>query len=212
MQIKIKNARLSFASIRKPYVPKTGDPKFTASLICSEDTIVEFTVDGKKVDMDHYKGAERIIKLTCISKWGKVPGKLELYVYSRADQQVGSRGPKVDEDGEFYDGYTAETYFFSAGTKVADSPDGPLIVGPDRKPLPATSGHPINGDYVNAVINVFAYEYEGKKGVSASLEGIQYLRKGVPFGASKITADAFDEEELEDDEEDADDGSEDDLF
>jgi hypothetical protein len=57
---------------------------------------------------------------------------------------------------------------------------------------------PVNGDYVNAIINIFAYEYEGKKGISASIEAVQYLRKGEAFGTAKVTVDAFDDEEMED--------------
>lgn len=201
MQIKIKNARLSFANIRKPFTPKIGDPKYTASFICSDDTMIEVTgPDGSKKVLPHSK-MEEVIKKVATEKWQKVPARMELYVYARADQQVGSRGPRINEDGDYYDGYTEDTYFFTAGTKVEDAPDGILIVDQRRQKLDATSGHPVSGDYVNAVINIFAFEYEGKKGVSASLEGIQYLRKGEPFGASKIDANAFDEEDLEDDEE-----------
>jgi len=206
MQIKIKNARLSFANHRKPFVPKTGEPKYTASFICGADTTIEVELDGKKQVLPH-TAMGRVITKLATDKWKKMPARgLELFIYNRADASVGTRGPRVNEDGEFYDGYEADTFFFSAGTKVADAPDGILIVDQQRQKLPATSGHPVNGDYVNGIINAFAYEYEGKKGISASLEGIQYLRKGVPFGASKIDVNAFDEEELEDDAEE-DDGS-----
>lgn len=204
MQIKIKNARLSFANIRKPFVPKTGDPKYTASFICGPDTKIEVELNGTKVLLPHDKGMAKVIESLATDKWKKVPGRMELYIYAKADQQVGSRGPRVDDDGEFYDGYDKDTMFFSAGTKVEDAPAGILIVDQRKQVLPASSGHPVSGDYVNAIINAFAYEYEGKKGISASLEGVQYLRKGEPFGASKIDENAFDEEELEDEEEDND--------
>lgn len=210
MQIKIKNCRLSFSNLRKPFVPKTGDPKFTFNGICDENTTVEVTVDDKKITIPHTQ-AQKVIDRICKDKWGKTPAKLEMFLYNRADTQVGSRGPKINEDGDFYDGYTKDTMFFSAGTKAVDAPEGILVVDQHRKVLPASSGHPVNGDYVNAIINAFAYEYEGKKGLSASLEGIQYLRKGEPFGASKIEANAFDEEELEEEDFDVD-TTEDDIF
>lgn len=203
MQVKIKNCRLSFSNLRKPYVPKTGDPKFTFTGICSPDTQVEVNFGGGK-ELLSYTKFSKVVDAVCKEKWGKTPAKLEMYVFAKADMQVGSRGAKVDEDGEYYDGYDENTWFFSAGTKVADAPTGIMVIDQKREPLPAAAGHPLNGDYVNAIINVFAYEYEGKKGISASVEAVQYLRKGIPFGAEKVGKDAFDDE-LED--EDMDDDS-----
>lgn len=193
MQVKLKNVRMSFANIRKPYVPKTGDQKYTFSGICSGDTKIDVTIDGKKLLLPHTEFS-KVLDAVCKDKWGKTPAKLEMYAYARADQQVGSRGAKINEDGDYYDGYDEDTWFFAAGVKVADAPDGVLIVDQKREPLPASAGHPVNGDYVNAILNLFAYEYEGKKGISASIEAIQYLRKGEPFGAAKASAEAFDEE------------------
>jgi hypothetical protein len=198
MQVKIKNVRLSFSNLRKPYTPKTGDPKYTFTGICSADTTVEATIDDKKVCVPSTDFEKVILAAICKDKWGKTPAKLEMYAYSKADQQVGSRGAKINEDGEYYDGYTKDTMFFSAGTKVEDAPNGILIVDQKRQPLPASSRMPVNGDYVNAIINIFAYEYEGKKGISASIEAVQYLRKGEAFGTAKVTVDAFDDEEMED--------------
>jgi hypothetical protein len=200
MQVKIKNVRLSFSNLRKPYTPKTGDPKYTFTGICSADSTVEATIDDKKVTVPSTDFEKVILAALCKDKWGKTPGKLEMYAYSKADQQVGSRGPKVNEDGDYYEGYDASTMFFSAGTKVADAPNGVLIVDQKRQPLPASSGMPNNGDFVNAILNIFAYEYEGKKGISASIEAVQYLRKGEPFGAAKVTVDAFDDEDMEEEE------------
>ncbi len=204
MRIQIKNCRLSFASLRKPYVPKVGDPKFTFNGICSADTKIVVTAkDGSKKVLPH-TAMDKVLDAVCKEKWGKTPAKLENYAYNRADTAVGSRQPRINEDGDFYDGYEADTMFFSAGVKQADKPQGVPIFDQKREPLPAESGHPINGDYVNAIINLFAYEYEGKKGISASIEGVQYLRKGEPFGSAGVDSKEFDEEELEDDDLDSD--------
>jgi len=203
MQVQIKNCRMSFSDIRKAYQPKTGDPKFTFSGICSDDTqIIVTNAKGEKKTLPH-TAMEQIIEQICKDAFGgKMPPKLQRFAYCRADQEVGSRGARIDKDGDFYEGYEADTMYFSAGTKVEDAPDGILIIDQKRNPLPASKGHPVNGDYVNAIIDVFAFEFEGKKGVSASLEGIQFVRKGEPFGNSKLEATAFDEEELEDDDDD----------
>tara|TARA_R110002110_G_scaffold2750_5_gene13188 strand:+ start:1224 stop:1856 length:633 start_codon:yes stop_codon:yes gene_type:complete len=210
---------MSFANIRKPYRPKTGDAKFTFNGICSDETTLEITkADRSKVKLPH-TDFQKVIDKVCKEKWGKTPGNLQLYVYNRADKEVGPRGAKMDSDGEFYDGYEADTMFFAAATKEADAPEGIMVVNQKREPMPASKGRPVNGDYCTLIMNVFAFEYEGKKGLSASLEGVQYLRKGEPFGAAKIDKDAFDDEldeldedELEDDDAAAGDAVEDDIF
>lgn len=196
MQLHIKNARLSFANIRKPWRPKTGDAKYTANFICSEDTQVAVTIDGKKRVIPHDQ-VQKVFDRMCKEKWGKTPPKLENYAYNCADGST-TRDQYVNDDGDYHDGYDEETWFFVAGTREEDAPEGILIIDQQREPLPASSGHPVSGDYVNAIINLFCYEYEGKKGISASLEGVQYKKKGEPFGAAKVEASAFDEEELED--------------
>ena len=195
MQIRIRNSRASFLNIRQPYTPKTGDSKFTGNFICADDT--EVSLDGGKTWLPHAGAMERAILQLCHDKWnGKITPKLENYAYCKADGS-GTRDKYVNDDGEYYEGYSADTMFFVAGVKVKDRPGGPLIIDQKRNPLPAEAGHPISGDYVNTIINLFAYEWDGKKGISASLEGIQYLRQGEPFGAKAVEASAFDEEEVE---------------
>lgn len=201
MQIQIKNARLSFANIRQPWRPKTGDAKYTANFICSDDTTVVAIIDGKKRVLSHDK-VQKIFDHMCKDKWQKTPPKLENYAYNCADGST-TRDEYTNKDREYHDGYDSETMFFVAGTKEKDAPEGILIVDQRREPVSPSAAHPVSGDYVNAMINLFCYEYEGKKGISASLEAIQYKLKGEPFGASKVEASAFDEEELE--EEDMDD-------
>jgi len=219
MQIKAKNVRMSFADLRKPYRPKTGAAKFNVNGVCSDESTFEYTkADGSKAVLPHSDFSKIIDKL-CKDKWGKTPAVLQLYAYNRADTPVGPRGAKINSDGEFYTGYEADTMFFACSTKEEDAPEGIMVVDQKRQPLPASKGHPVNGDYINLVLNVYAFEYEGKKGVSASLEGVQFLRKGEPFGAAKIDKDTafddeldeLDEDELEDDAA-AGDAVEDDIF
>jgi len=191
---------MSFSNIRKPYTPKTGPSKYTFNGICNEDTTFSAVIDGVTKVLKHSE-FNKIIDILCKEKWGKVVPEKSLlnFAYNRADTPVGTRSPKVDKDGEYYDGYSEDTMFFCASTKVEDAPEGILIIDQKREPLPAIAGKPVNGDYVNAIIDVFAYEYEGKRGISAGLAGIQYLHKGEPFGNNvPVKAQAFDEELIED--------------
>lgn len=224
MRVKFKNVRFSFLNVRTPYVntEKDGTIKksWKAAGICDENTTFEATAkDGSKKELPHTEFS-KILDKVCKDKWGKTVAqmgpKFQVFAYNRADVQVGSRGPRVDDSGAYYDGYTAETYFVSASADVAKRPDGIVIVGPRASdgPLPASSGHPYSGDYGHILIDVYAFDGDNGRGITCSLEGVQYTRKGEPFGNVAADASAFDDEELEDDElenESAENG-EDDLF
>jgi hypothetical protein len=208
MQIQVKYVRASFLNIFQPYTPATGDAKYGATGICDENTRVVFTHEGKKQDIPYSDFSKVVLPILTKEKgWNKVPKVLTNYAFARADETVGSRGPKIsNKTEEYYDGYTEETYFFTGSTKVEKMPNGPLIIDQKRMSLRAANGKPISGDVVNLLLNVFMYEYEKKKGVSASFEGIQYVRKGEHFGAAPAEPSAFDEEELEEGDEGEDEG------
>jgi hypothetical protein len=203
MQIKVKNCRLSFADIRKPYKSEKGEAKYTFNGICSDDTTFEVTDSkGVKKELNH-KEFIKVVNRLCTDKWGKIipPALLLNFAYNRADTPVGTRSPKITKDGEYYEGYEADTMYFSASTSVENAPKGILIIDQKKQPLDATTGKPVNGDYVNAIIDVYAFEYENKKGISASIGAIQYLRKGEPFGSNvPVDPDQFDEELVDEDE------------
>ena len=65
----------------------------------------------------------------------------------------------------------------------------PVVDCDPRVPLTAESPKPYGGCYVNAIIRLFAYDHEtGGKGVSASLEAVQFVRDGESFGAGPVNA------------------------
>lgn len=207
MNCKIKNARLSFANIRQPYVSDPDDKgqvkrSFSLNLITSDDTIVEFEVGGEKKKIPHTEFVEKFIPLVWKEKGLKVPKVPYLnYGYAKASDTVGLRGPKISrQTGEYYDGYTKDTYYFYAKVDADKNPKPPLIVGPKLDILDATEGHPVNGDFVNVAMSFYVFGKPGKEGVSASYSAIQYLRPGEAFGAAAATPDIFDEEEVDDEE------------
>ena len=200
---------MSFGHIRKPAKPIGEEkPKFAFNGICSADTTFEVDVDGTKKTFKHDQ-VDKIVSRLCKEKFGKdIPkNMLTNFLYNVASAQVGTRSPKINKDGDYYDGYDENTMFFAVNTKVEDAPNGILIVDQKRNPLSATSGHPVNGDYVNVVIDAYAYEFKGKKGISGSFGAVQYLRKGEPFGSSAaVEATAFDEELMEEGDDSSTDG------
>lgn len=99
------------------------------------------------------------------------------------------------------------------GTRDSGDPYGPeckgcyvITVSNKQKPLlldafknEVTNGTEIySGCYGRASINFYGYNANGKKGISASLLGLQKLSDGEPFG-TVASADDFDDMESDDD-------------
>lgn len=214
MNIRVISSRLSFANHRTPYVsdpdPKTGkvSRSWTVNGICEntpfkyngkvyQTTMVEYEHDGKKHIIPHTEFKEKVLPLVWAEKGVPIPKVPYLdYSYCRADQTVGMRQPKIDpKTGDYYAGYEADTMYFYGKTDADRVPVAPIVVNQKREPLPADSGHPISGDFVVLLLSVYVFGKGNKMGVSASYNGMQYLREGKAFGAAQATADAFDEQE-----------------
>ena len=216
MNVKIISARLSFANHRTPYVsdpdPKTGEVSrsWVVNGICNdipfnyngkryETTMVEFEHDGKKHIIPHTEFKEKVIPLVWAEKGAPMPKVPYLdYCYARADQTIGMRVPKIDpKTGDYYYGYEADTMYFYGKTDADRVPIPPLVVDQNTEPLPAQSGHPTSGDFTVLLLSVYVFGKGSKMGISASYNGMQYLREGEPFGVTRATPDAFDQQEIE---------------
>jgi len=216
MNIKIIGSRLSFANHRTPYVsdpdPKTGEIKrsWLVNCICEDTlfrykgkeyqtTMVEYEKDGVKHLIPHTEFMDKVIPLVWAEKGVPVPKTPYLnYAYARADQTIGLRAPKIDaKTGDYYAGYSEDTYYFYGKTDADKVPKAPIIVDQSGAELDASSGHPVSGDYTVVLLSVYVFGTAPKLGVSASYNGMQYLRKGEPFGAAPVTADAFDKLEVD---------------
>lgn len=202
--IKLKNVRLSFAHLYEPQegkvdkdTGKKGEPKYNCSLLFSKTT-----PEGKANRALVSKAAEEVKS----AKWGKNPPKLK-------PEKVCMR----DGDQEDYDGY--EGMLFVSASSPANRP--PVLI--DRRKdekgkwMKAHPGLLYSGCYVNAIINIWAQDNEHGKRINASIESVQFLRRGDAFGAKPVDADeAFSDDDVgeEDDEnEDEDeDENEDDLI
>ncbi len=85
---------------------------------------------------------------------------------------------------------------------TASNKDRPLVIDVNRTPLTAQDGRPYSGCYVNATIEFYAYDNNGK-GVSASLRGVQFFRDGDAFsGGSVASVDEFDDLSMAEEEDD----------
>lgn len=215
MNIKVISGRLSFCNHRTPYVAKPNEQgvvkrSWVTNLICDDEevysyngkectgTMVEYESGGVKHCIPHSEFIEKVMPLVWAEKGVPVPKVPFLnYAYARADQTIGLRGPKIDSNtGEYYKGWKEDTFYFYGKTDADKTPVAPLIVDQKRQPLPAESGHPVSGDYVITLLSIYVFEMNKKLGVSASYNGMQYLRQGEGFGAATATPSAFDEQEV----------------
>ena len=177
-----KNTRFSYLNANEPKAPLGGGkPKYSASLIIPKaDTI---TVEKMK----------KAIKAAYDEGQGKLRGTGKT-VPALKDLKVPLRdGDKERPDDENY----KDSYFVNVNSerkpKSFDANGNDII----------DSSELYSGIYGKAVVNFYAYNVNGNKGIAAGFEGLQKLRDGQPLGGSNISADIFSE---------GDDGDSDDSF
>ena len=175
----LKNVRLSFPHIFEPKAIGDGVPRYTAN----------FLLDP--ADAEH---KEMIRKLRDAANALYAEGTRKPDAKPKAANCALKKGN--DEDGAaLYDGYE-KMWFVSAARALKQG--APLVVGRDAK---THVDHTIvyAGCYVNAKIRLYFHEYDGVKRVNASIEAIQFYKKGDPFGNGPASAYGFEEVEGEED-------------
>lgn len=170
---------LSFADLFTPYQKSPKDtPKYKASILIDPDS-----KQGKK----SIEALEEAQDLAIKQKWPTKPPKL-------------SGDKKVLRDGneKEWDGYEGMKYISASNKRP------PTVVDNNRNRITEDDNIIYNGCKVVAIVRVWAQDDPdyGKR-VNASLEGIQYAGKGVPFGAPPLSESAFDDlGDLDDEDED----------
>ena len=197
MKITVMNARLSFSQLFAPKATGNGAPKFKANLILSADSAVK--INGKVT-----KGVtaiEKAMKVACDAvmkeKFGKVPGKNTNWALRDGADVIDA---STDEP---YDGYGEGVTYIAASSQADRQPQ---VV--DRNPgvtINAIDNKIKDGDFVYAVIDIYAFDAtknQGGKGVTAGLQIVQFFKKGEAFGESQLDAsnelDDLGDEEIED--------------
>lgn len=164
--IKLTNVRLSYPNLFVAKAQEEGkEPKFSAT----------FLLD-KKQHAAQITQVEKLIERTALDFFKKkVP--------------LGKKCLRDGNDKSDKEGYGDEVMFVnSSNTKR------PVVVDADKSALGPQDSRPYAGCYVNAIIRLFAYDHpKGGKGVSASLQAIQFVKDGDSFGAGTVDVDtAFD--------------------
>jgi len=162
-KVKLRNVRLSFPHLFKPHAMEDGqEPKFSASFLLDPATHAPEIANIKQA-----------VNAVAAKFWnGKIPGGVKVCLRDGNE--------KSDLDG--YEGMM----FVPAGNK---RPPGVVDQDP-RIQLNATDNKPYAGCYVNAVLRLWCQDNKFGKRVNASLELVQFVADGDPFGAPGLDAEA----------------------
>jgi len=177
MKITIKNARLSFPDLFQPRPFQAGDPpKFKGTFLVPKDSEMAKAIDA---------ALEAVAKAKWPKDWQKVLARIRPNPNKCCWQ---------DGDTKSYAGYDG-MMAFSASNKVR-----PGLFDRDKTPLVETDGKLYAGCYVDAIVELFAYDNSGA-GISASLSGVRFVKDGEAFSGGRA-ASAADFEDLGVDESD----------
>lgn len=175
-EVILKDVRLSFAHLHEP--SKGGKNKegevvkgsFQARFLMEKGT------PGTKANQDKIKKAGHDAK---VKAWGENEAKWPKLKPDRVCLR--------DGDLEDWDGYEGNLYL------AASSNRKPQIItnrkGKDKKwieAVPGGPGDPYSGCYVNALVRLWVQDNEHGKRLNASVEVVQFLRDGDPFGAAPV--------------------------
>ncbi len=155
--------RVSYPHLFKPNAFRGQEPKFSLTMIFPKSTPLKDTMRKAA-----FAAAEE--------KWGakeKWPKKLRMPFRDG------------DEEREGTDGYQ-DAIFVSASSKTQ-----PGLVNQSLQPILAEKDF-YAGCYARAELIAFAYDTQGNRGVSFSLQNVQKLRDGKAFSGRKDAASVFD--------------------
>lgn len=192
---RLENARINFAAglwTAGSSVPG-GKKKFNADFIITDDTKVMLkqgtapNVVWKQITIDE---AQKMARAEAFS--GDMKKANVWFEALDARQKSVRDGDKnVDKEGDVRNGYEGNWYVAAKNAKR------PPVRLADRTEVESPEESPINsGDYVNVVIELYAWLKQGQKGLFATLLGTQFVRKGDAIGGGNRSAAADDFEEL----------------
>lgn len=170
MKLTLKNVRLSFPDIFEPRAFKPGDPlKYKATFLLEKSD-----PQIKAIDAAILSALTDKVGTKAAATLKNIKGNPNKYCFQ-------------DGDAKEYDGYAGHMAL------TANSKARPLVLDRDKTPLTQSDGKPYAGCYVNASVEVFAYDNSGV-GVSATLKGVQFVKDGDAFGGgAPASPDDFDD-------------------
>lgn len=166
--------RLSFPHLFEPKAIGDGKPRYTLNLLLDPKD------EQQKASILAIRSRSEALALEAFKK--KLPPDKHCL--------------KKIEESE-YDGYEPGSYFISAARAEKQGPPTVVDGTNGNKKLTVADNRPYAGCYCVVKIRLYTVDYDGAKRVCASIEVVQYAKKGEPFGSGSATADdmeTFEEE------------------
>lgn len=169
-QVTTGEVRISYEHLLKPYAQQQGaEPKFSATLLIPKSDV------GTKQRID--AAIQAAIAEGVAGKWnGARPPQPPVPLYD---------GDGVRPNGELFGEECKGHWVMTANSKQQQE-----IVDMQMNPI-FDSTQVYSGMYARVVINFFAYNAAGKKGVGCGLGPVQKTRDGEPLGGRMSAAEAF---------------------
>ena len=162
---------LSYAHVLKPAETLNGDMKYSASLVFAKNS------DTAK------RAKEAVAELLANEEVKKLMGKTKIKYELLRDGD--------EKDDKNYEG----CYFINA---KANEDHKPKVMDRDRVEI-VDPNEIYSGCYVQAVLNLYAYNKNGNSGIGASLLGIRKIKDGEPLTGGHVSDEDFDDSLLEGD-------------
>lgn len=169
-QITTGRVRFSYCHIFEPRTLEGSDPKYSVTLLIKKTD--DFTVKKLKAAIAAAQAA-----YTERNPGKKAPTKNTLH-----------DGDGVRESGEEFGPECKGCWVITASTKTK-----PIIVDADKNQI-TDPAEIYSGCYGRAIINAFAYDTHGNRGITFALNGIMKLSDGDPLGGNRASADDFDDD------------------
>lgn len=201
MKVRLENVRLGFAhqlftpsALEENQVPKFG----CDSLLVPGSVVKKFVPDAANPNTGKWVVTTMPDVLAEVANDAmKGKGKVWLESLENSKKCYRNGDLRVSKSGDVYEGYEGNFYV------TAKNKARPLLIDRDKSPLTEADGKPYSGCYANVTIDVYAMTDPKKKGVHASIKGVQFVKDGDAFGGGGGTAkpDDFDDLGVEEEEE-----------
>lgn len=192
--VTLKNVRLSFPHLFEPTASIEDGPKKYRAAFLIDPTTESGKANLKVLGAAFDKAALGVWKTK--EKADKIRNKLDS---DRSGLRDGEDA--TNKEGDVYAGYEGMKFITASNGKK------PKVLRRDKSVIDSTEAAEIYGGcYVNAVVSVWATNLEkhGGNGLFATLEIVQYAKKGEPFGAAELDEDDYLDDMGEEDEEEED--------